>query len=85
MRVVPTKPVHMHVSVRQTALPMTVAGGGGSTLPAFPGPYLVTPEAWFEQSFETAGKRMTQDLVVDAIPYALTSNTAGGYTATIGG
>lgn len=83
MRVHAGRPVPMHVTGAPT-LAMAVSGGGGAALPAYPGPYTVVPEAWFEQTFPTAGKRMTQDLTVDAVPYLLTSNESGGYTATIG-
>ena len=64
---------------------LEVGQGGGPPLPAYSGPYTVIPEAWFEQVLPTAGKRMTQDLVVNEIPYLLAGNEAGGYTATIGG
>ena len=65
-------------------VPLAVGQGGGPPLPAYPGPYMVVPEAWFEQVLPTAGKRMAHDLTVDAIPYLLAGNEAGGYTATIG-
>ena len=83
MRVHAGRPVPMHVTGAPT-LAMAVSGGGGAALPAYPGPYTVVPVAWFEQVVPTAGKRMTQDLTVDAVPYLLTSNESGGYTATIG-
>ena len=54
------------------------------TAPTYEGEYEITP-AVYEQSFDTAGKKMGHDLVVLEIPYAETSNLSGGYTAIIGG
>ena len=76
--------VPLDVTANDTSLALTVDAGSGGIVPAYPGPYTVTPEAWFEQTLPTTGKRMTQDLTVDAVPYLLTSNESGGYTATIG-
>lgn len=57
--------------------------GGGAIAPAYRGPYTVVPEAYFAQTLETEGKRMKHDVVVEEVPYFLTTNEAGGYTASI--
>ena len=78
--------VPVAVQVGESALaPVSVElAGGGAMAPAYPGPYQVTPEAYFAQTLETEGKRMRHDVEVEAIPYYLATNPAGGYTATIG-
>ena len=63
---------------------LDMSGGGGALAPAYKGPYTVTPEAYFSQTLETAGKRMKADVEVEEIPYMLATNPAGGYTASIG-
>lgn len=80
-RIVPVEVDVGRDAIRPIRLDM---GGGGALAPAYRGPYTVTPEAYFAQTLETAGKRMRQDVEVEEIPYCLASNTAGGYTATIG-
>ena len=52
-------------------------------LPAYLGPYDVIPEVT-ELSFETADKRMTDDMCVQAIPYHEVDNNYGT-TVIIGG
>ena len=42
-------------------------GGGSMSLPAYEGPYTVTPTQ-SEQRLQTTGKKMTADVVVGAIP-----------------
>lgn len=67
MRVHAGRPVPMHVT-GAPALAMAVRGGGGSALPAYPGPYEATPQRRGAVVLPTAGKRMTADVVLNEIP-----------------
>ena len=68
MRVRSGRPVPMHVSGHSAPIHMGVSGGGGSVLPAYPGPYEVTPQRRGAVVLETNGKRMTADVIVAEIP-----------------
>ena len=57
----------------------------GSSLEPYTGEYTVTPMVKVEQTLETNGLRMTDDITVLKIPYYETTNLSGGYTAIIGG
>lgn len=49
----------------------------------YDGPYSVDP--WFtEQTLETSGRAMTDNVKILAIPVVYEENGAGGYTVTIG-
>lgn len=50
----------------------------------YTGQYSVTPLPNVEQILRTENKRLTEDVVVEPIPYYETSNDAGGYTVIIG-
>ena len=50
----------------------------------YPGPYEVTPMPYTSQILSTSNQAMLEDFIVREIPYYETSNTSGGYTATIG-
>ena len=50
----------------------------------YEGAYKVTPKVT-SQSLPTKNKAMTQDIVVEAIPFYVVSNFSGGKTANIGG
>lgn len=50
----------------------------------YSGKYLAIPIAHVAQILHTSGKLLMDDVVIDEIPYAEVSNTAGGYTVTIG-
>lgn len=50
----------------------------------YQGEYAVTPSP-HEQTLDTSGKRLYDDLIVRPIPFSKTSNIGGGYTVTIGG
>ncbi len=50
----------------------------------YEGEYRVTPE-FSEQTLKTKGKRMREDVTVDAITVSRTENQAGGNTVYIGG
>ena len=50
----------------------------------YTGPYRVTPE-FFSQTLETRGKRMGNNVTVEAITVSRTSNLSGGKTIYIGG
>ena len=54
------------------------------TLPAYEGPYTVTPVLYDEQELETRNLRMTDNVTVKEIPITQTSNLYGGYTVVIG-
>ena len=50
----------------------------------YSGQYLVTPLPNIEQILRTQNKVVTEDIVINPIPYAEVSNLAGGKTVTIG-
>lgn len=52
--------------------------------PHFAGPYVVTPD-FVQQTLETEGKIMDDDVDVKAIQVEVVSNTSGGNTVYIGG
>ena len=53
-------------------------------IPAYTGSYQVIPLAKLSQILRTKGTVLSDDIIVEEIPYAQTSNLAGGYTVTIG-
>lgn len=53
-------------------------------LEKYSGLYEIIPLPLMEQILQTANKVLTENVVVAPIPYATTSNSAGGYTAIIG-
>lgn len=57
--------------------------GGSSGSSTYDGAYVVTPRV-YEQTLDTDGKKMLDDVTVEVIPVAEVSNEAGGKTATIG-
>ena len=50
----------------------------------YEGPYEVTPKADEQQTLQTKGMSMKEDMTVKAIPYFDVSNNAGGQTIYIG-
>ena len=58
-------------------------GGGGGTFPYYDGPYEVDPRK-VEQILATKDKSMKDDVIINPIYYAETSNLSGGLTAVIG-
>ena len=65
---------------------LTASGGVAvwMDLPKYGGTYTVTPEVGAGQTLETAGKYLTNDVTVNAIPDYEVSNEAGGNTFIIG-
>ena len=65
---------------------LTASGGVAvwQDLPKYGGTYTVTPEVGAGQTLETAGKYLTNDVTVNAIPDYEVSNEAGGNTFIIG-
>lgn len=65
---------------------LTASGGVAvwQDLPKYGGTYTVTPEVDTVQTLETAGKYLTNDVTVNAIPDYEVSNEAGGNTFIIG-
>lgn len=57
---------------------------GGMAIPEYEGPYTVIPVLHDAQELETKGKRMADDMTVEAIPVVITSNPYGGRTVVIG-
>lgn len=53
-------------------------------IPQYEGVYEVTPVVGVDLLLETANKKMTDDLIVNEIPYFETTNPSGGYTVIIG-
>ncbi len=56
--------------------------GSGGRLPNYEGDYTVIPKV-YEQTLATKNKSMTDDVTVEAVPYAEVSNPSGGKTANI--
>ena len=56
--------------------------GSGGRLPNYTGDYTVIPKV-YEQTLVTKNKSMTDDVTVEAVPYAEVSNPSGGVTANI--
>lgn len=50
---------------------------------AYTGSYEVTPMAYSAQTLDTSGKVLSEDLVVNEVPYYQTSNSSGGVTSYI--
>lgn len=55
----------------------------GSSTDPYEGAYEATSLANEEQTLETRGKKMKQDVTIHKIPYTEVENIGGGYTATI--
>lgn len=60
-----------------------LVGGGSGRLPYYTGAYIVDPRK-VEQTLETKNKSMRDDVTVNPIFYAETTNLSGGLTAVIG-
>ena len=87
--------IPMQVAVNKVTLPMTVtatrqlipmavsASYVVSGAPYYEGDYEITPRL-YQQSFDTDGKLMQDDLTVYEIPVARTTNPTGGLTVLIG-
>lgn len=60
-----------------------LVGGGSGRLPYYTGAYVVDPRK-VEQTLETKNKSMRDDVTVNPIFYAETTNLSGGLTAVIG-
>lgn len=43
----------------------------------YPGPYIVIPKAWQDQTLATNGKNMEDDVMVTEVPYVEVSNVYG--------
>lgn len=56
----------------------------GGIVDYWKGEYVFTPSL-DGQEYATKGKTMSDNLVIDPIPYAEVSNPRGGYTVNIGG
>ena len=55
-----------------------------SNIVRYNGQYEVTPMAHLDQILRTSNALLLEDITVNKIPYAETSNDAGGYTVIIG-
>ena len=66
-----------------TELDITFDATAGGRLPYYEGAYVVDPRK-VSQTLETQNKSMRDNVVVNEIYYAETSNLGGGLTAVIG-
>lgn len=57
------------------------SGGGGAP---YTGEYEVFPLLYVDQTLQTDGKVLKDDILVHEIPVSRVTNPSGGYTATIG-
>ena len=75
---------HIEIELEIQRVPcVSVVLGVPGQVPAYTGPYTVTP-AVVEQMLETTDKRMTDDVTIHAIPFFEVSNPQGGNTIYIG-
>lgn len=76
--------IPMKVSTSRQVIPMSI-GVSYSVVSAheYEGPYEITPKAWLDQTLETEGLLMTDDVTVFKVPYYETSNLFDGKTAYI--
>lgn len=70
------------LSTGEIRLEATLDIGSGGRLPNYEGDYTVIPKV-YEQTLATKNKSMTDDVTVEAVPYAEVSNPSGGKTANI--
>lgn len=74
--------IELSLELNNEELSIEIKQGEGGMLPAYEGPYEITPKV-NEQGFETKYKTMTDDLTVLAVPYSEVSNPQGGSTVNI--
>lgn len=76
--------IPMAVSASRQVIPMSL-GAAYITIAGeeYTGPYEVTPKAWVDQTLETEGLLMTDDVTVFKVPYYETSNLFDGKTVYI--
>ena len=76
--------IPMTVSTSRQVIPMSI-GAAYAAIDAheYEGPYEITPKAWVDQTLETEGLLMTDDVTVFKVPYYETSNLFDGKTAYI--
>lgn len=87
--------IPMTVQASAVTIPMGVSASSAEFLmcigaaykivnaPEYEGPYEVTPKAWNDQTLETEGLLMTDDVTVFKVPYYETINLFDGKTAYI--
>lgn len=77
--------LHIDVEIESNArvLDFSIEGNKDTRLPYYDGEYDVEPRK-VGQTLETANKSMSEDVVINPIYYAETTNVGGGYTAIIG-
>ena len=73
----------LDLSESSQTIDIELVGGGSGRLPNYTGAYVVDPRK-VEQVLETKNKSMRDDVTVNPIFYAETSNLGGGLTAVIG-
>lgn len=64
-------------------LDFSIEANKDARLPYYEGEYLVEPRK-VGQTLDTSNKSMSEDVVINPIYYAETTNIGGGYTAIIG-
>lgn len=77
------KYIDINIDTDSKELDFTLEGSPDPRLPYYDGAYEVDPRK-VEQILETANKSMAENVKVNPIFYAETSNESGGYTAIIG-
>lgn len=77
------KELEIALDNNQEYLEFTIDATSGGQLPWYNGDYVVDPRK-VEQTLETKFKSMRDDVTVNPIFYAETSNLSGGLTAVIG-
>ena len=70
------------LSAGEIRLEATLDIGSGGRLPNYDGEYTVIPKV-YGQTLNTKNKSMTDNVTIEAVPYAEVSNLSGGKTASI--
>lgn len=73
----------VELNTNEVMLDITFDASAGGRLPYYDGATVIDPRK-VEQELETKNKSMHDNIVINPIYYAETSNLGGGYTAVIG-
>lgn len=79
------KCIELEVEVISPSIELEIeqGSGGGGKLPYYTGPYTVIPKPYEDQTLETSQKSMSENMVIEKVPYSETTNPSGGTTVNI--
>lgn len=82
------RPANPHVGIRADpggkAVDIHVNPGGIEPVPEYQGDYVVDPLLDVDQTLETQGKKMTDDVTIKGMEVKIVHNESGGLTYYIG-